>query len=85
LALIIKLLSFNMWTKEQLVMMYTQTKSQWVHSHLHLLEVINWLPWVIALLVCMLWMPLTKYRWSGTERPTDSAPGAEPQPAGEPA
>ncbi len=81
LVLIVKLLSFNMWTKERLVSMYTQTKGEWYHSQLHLLEVINWLPWAIALVVCMIWMPLTRYRWSEAGPPAETARDAQPEPS----
>jgi hypothetical protein len=85
LVLLVKLLSYNMWTKERLVSMYTRTKGDWYHSKLHLLEVINWLPWVIALVVCMIWMQLTRYRWSGTAPPPESSNDVKPKPAAEPA
>jgi len=52
LLAIVKMLSFNIWTKQFVLDYWIQTQNEWYHTHLHMMEVANWLPWVIAILLC---------------------------------
>ncbi len=67
---VVKLLSLNLWSEEPIVSVWTATRGDWAHRHLHLVEVANWLPWAIGLVLCLIWLRLAGHG------PTDQQPTA---------
>lgn len=55
LGAVIRMFSMDVAAKERMLELWRVTKDPWYHHYLHLLEVFNWLPWVIMLLLCLLY------------------------------
>jgi hypothetical protein len=67
--------SLNFREKDQLRKLWFQTKDPFYHTHMHLLEAANLLPWIVPILLCVPAMLISRRLYARAQGPSSGALG----------